>query len=341
VGAPAVRAIASHPRLELAGLVVHSAAKEGRDAGELVGIAPTGVLATRDAGAVLAAKPDALVYSVNQDFRPRESQAEMLRALEAGVNVVTPGTYALLHPPSAEPALRARFEAACLRGGSRFLCSGIDPGFAMDLLPVVLSGVCGEIREIRVLENFNYATYEVPEAARAIIGFGSSMRATPPMLRPGVPTGVWGGAIRALAAALDLELERIDEVIERHPLERRVLLADGSALEAGTQGAFRFEVRGIAHGRPALVVEHITRIVDDTAPHWPRAAGMGHHQVRIAGRPDLVLTLECTDERGDRVAGGNAAAAARLVNAIPALCAAPPGLVSGFELPLVAGRLLG
>jgi hypothetical protein len=337
VGAPALRTVVANPALELAGVIVHDPAKEGRDAGELVGLPSTGVLATRDVDAAFAGGADAVFYGVNQDFRPAEAQDEMCGALARGANVVTAGLYALLHPPSAAPPVRERFEAACRTGNSSFLCSGIDPGFAMDLLPMVLSGVCEEIQEIRMLENFNYATYEVPDSVKQIIGFGSSMDETPMMILPGVPRGVWGGSIRALADALDLEIEEIREVIERHPLERTVETPSGT-YPAGTQGAFRFEVQGIVGGKPTLVVEHITRIVDDTAPQWPRADGMGHHQVRITGRPNIALTIESSDESGDHVAGGNATAAARLVNAIPWLCEAPRGLVSGFEVPLIVGR---
>lgn len=337
VGAPALRTVISNPALELAGVIVHSPSKEGMDAGALVGLPDTGVIATRDPDSVFAAQPDALFYGATQDFRPAEAHDDMLRALEAGINVVTAGLYGLLHPATADPALRDRFEAACKTGQSTFWTSGIDPGWAMDLLPIVLSGVCEEIHEIRMIENFNYATYDVPEAVKGIIGFGNPMDETPLMLLPGVPESVWGGSVRALADALDVELDEVREVIERHPLERDVELS-GDRLAKGTLGAFRFEVQGIVGGKPTLVVEHITRIVDDTAPQWPRAEGMGHHRVRITGRPNVCVTIESEDESGDHVAGGNATAAARLVNAIPLVCQAPPGLLSGAELPLVVGR---
>lgn len=339
VGAPAIRTVLSNPELQLAAVLVHSEAKEGVDAGELVARPPAGVLATRDVDAVLAARPDALFYGVNQDFRPQESLDEMLRCLEAGINVLTAGFYPLLHPPTADPEVRARFEAACARGGSSFLSSGIDPGFAMDLLPVVASGLCAEVREIRIVENFNYATYEVPETVRAIIGFGTPMDQTPMMLLPGVPTGVWAGVLHALARALGTELEDTREVIERHPLERDVELPSGK-LAKGTQGAFRFEVQGIVGGRPALVVEHVTRVVDDTAPQWPAAEGMGFHEVQISGDPDLRLRISSEGADGDHVAGGNTTAAARLVNAIPWVCAADPGCLSAVDLPLIATRTL-
>lgn len=336
VGGPALRCVVAHPGLELASVLVHSEAKEGRDAGELVGLGATGVRATRSVDALLASAPDAVFYGATQDLRPREAWDDMCRLLEAGVTVVTAGLYGLLHPASAEPALRERFAGACRRGASRFLASGIDPGFLNDLLPLLLSGVCEEIGEIRMLENFDYTTYEVPEGVRALIGFGSPMDRTPAMLLPGVPTAVWGGALRALAEALELPLEDVREVIERHPLERD-LDRGGERLARGTQGAFRFEVQAIAFGRPVLVVEHVTRIAPWTAPEWPAARGMGHHQVRVTGRPNLTLTLECEDERGDHVAGGNAAAAARLVNAIPWLLGQQPGLYSGADVPLLRG----
>jgi hypothetical protein len=337
VGAPAIRSVLANPALELAGVIVHSERKAGRDAGELAGVAPCGVAATRDAEAVLDASPDALVYAVNSDLRPQEAVAECCDALARGIDVVTAGLYGLLHPPSADPALRARFEEACRAGDSSFLCSGIDPGFAIDLLPTVLSGVCQEIREIRIVENFNYEHYDQPEAVRSLIGMGEPMDRTPPMLLPIALEGVWGGALRVLADALGLEVDEIRSRVERHALEDDVANAMGH-FERGTQGAFRFEVQAIVGGKPRLVVEHVTRITDDTAPQWPRPARQGHHQVRISGHPDLVVTVECEDAAGNHAGGGNSAAAARLVNAIPAVCAAPAGLLSAADLPLVTGR---
>jgi hypothetical protein len=337
VGAPAVRGVLSNPALELAGLIVHSPEKEGRDAGELVGLPAAGVTATRDVAAALDAKPDALVYAVNSDFRPAEAQAECCDALAAGIDVVTPGMYGLIHPPSADPELRGRFEAACARGGSSFFTSGIDPGFAIDLLPMVLSGVCQEIREIRIVENFNYAYYDQPEAVKNLIGMGGPMDATPPMLLPIALEGVWGGALRGLAQSLGLEVSEIRTEVEKHALEATVTNAMGT-FERGSQGGFRFEVQAIVDGRPTLVVEHITRIDDDTAPQWPRPDKQGYHQVRISGHPDMVVTVECEDADGNHAGGGNSAAAGRLVNAIPAVRAAPPGLLGAADLPLVTGR---
>src|SRR5262245_50268825 len=101
VGRPAIRAVLSHAELELAGVIVASADKVGRDAGELVGLGLTGVLATDDWRAVLAAKPDAVVYTATADSRPMEALADLMACLEAGINVVSTAFYAFLHPGSA------------------------------------------------------------------------------------------------------------------------------------------------------------------------------------------------------------------------------------------------
>jgi hypothetical protein len=337
VGIPAIRCVISNPALELAGVIVHSPEKDGRDAGELAGLPPVGVTTTRDAAAVLSADLDALVYTVNSDFRPVEAQQECRDALRAGVNVVSAGMYGLIHPPSAPPELLAAFDSACKEGGSSFLTSGIDPGFAIDLIPIVLSGVCREIREIRILEIFNYEHYDQPDAVRNLVGMGMPMDATPPMLLPFALESVWGGALRGLADAMGLAVSEIRTVVEKHALERTVENSMG-VFEAGSQGAFRFEVQAIVDGVPKLVMEHITRIDDDTAPQWQKPRKQGCHQVRISGDPNLEVTIDCEDAEGNHAGGGNTAAAARIVNAIPSVCQAAPGVLAATELPPISGR---
>jgi len=109
--------------------------------------------------------------------------------------------------------------------------------------------------------------------------------------------------------------------------------------EAGTQGAFRFEVRAAVNGRPLLVVEHVTRIDDDCAPDWPQSASPGgEHKVLMTGHPNLEVSIHGTEPGEPGAAGGgNATAANRIVNAIPAVCAAAPGPLSPLDLPPITG----
>jgi hypothetical protein len=104
-----------------------------------------------------------------------------------------------------------------------------------------------------------------------------------------------------------------------------------------TMGAFRLEIQGIVAGRPLLVIDHVTRIVNDIAPEWPMPRGDGAHGVILTGRPTLTVTFEPEDDAGSAAGGGNTTAAARIVNAIPFVCAAPPGMLDALQVPLSIG----
>jgi hypothetical protein len=341
VGRPAIRAVVANRNLELAGVVVSNPEKVGRDAGELAGIGETGVLATSDAGAALASKPDAVVYTATGDTRPADAIDDVLGCLAAGANVVSTAIYPLLHPPSTPPDLRERVLAACRAGGgTSIFVSGVDPGWAVDLLPLVLSGVAGRIDQIRCREIFNYATYDQPHAVRNLIGFGRSLDETPPMLFPESLDLIWGAMVRTLADGLGVVLDEIRHVVERRPLERTIDTPEMGVFEQGTQGAFRFEVQGIVAGRPRIVCEHVTRIDDTIAPDWPRppAGQRGSYAVVIEGDPRFEVAVMLHGDGGSPADAGNATAVGRIVHAIPAVCAAPPGIVGPLDLPLVTGR---
>ncbi len=338
VGRAALRAVIANPALALAGVIVADPAKVGRDAGELSGLPATGVLASADAAALLAADVDAVAYCASGDFRPDGALADVERALRAGCDVVSTALYPFYDPRSAPADLRARMEEACRDGDASLFVTGIDPGFINDVVPLLLTGLCEEIEEIRAFEIFNYELYDQADAVRQLVGFGQPMDYLPPMVAPGIPTMVWGGQIRLIARGLGLVLDEVREVVERLPLHRDVENRLGR-FERGTQGALRFEVQGWVRGRPTIVVEHVTRICDDVAPEWPRPeSGGGAHGVRFRGRPNIRLTIEAEDERGDRAGGGNATAAARIVHAIPFVHRAAAGLLDALDVPLQVVR---
>ena len=339
VGRAAIRTVDAHPGLELTGVIVANPDKVGRDAGDLAGVGRAlGVAATDDVEAVLGTGPGALVYAASGDVRPDAAIADVARALLAGAVVVTPSIYPLYDFRSAPADLRRPLEAAAEQAGGALFVSGIDPGWGNDILPVWLSGLAGTIDQVRCQEIFDYSTYDQPDAVRFLVGMGQPMDEIPPMVLPTVPTMVWGGQVRLIARALGVELDEIRETLERRPLDATVTNAMGT-FEAGTQGALRFEVQGIVGGEPRIIVEHVTRIDRGCAPDWPLPAdgGDGAHRVVIEGRPRIEVNVEATDEGGNRAAGGNATAVGRLVNAIPWLRAAGPGLYDALDVPLLPG----
>ncbi|MGI5491335.1 NAD(P)H-dependent amine dehydrogenase family protein [Microtetraspora malaysiensis] len=343
VGRAAIRAVEAHPALELTAVLVHNPGKVGRDAGELGGLDHRlGVTATDDVDAVLAARPRAVVYAASGDIRPDDALADIVRAIRAGAVVVTPSLYALYDQRNAPPELREPVLAAVAEGGGSLFVSGVDPGWGNDVLPLLISGLGATVDVIRCQEIFDYTTYDQPDSVRYIVGMGQPMDYEPPMIAPSVPTMVWGGQVRMMARALGVELDEIRETLERRPLDSTVSTSSMGDFEAGTQGAVRFEVQGIVEGEPRIVIEHITRIHPSCAPDWPSPPdGEGAHRVIIEGRPRIEVTVEASDEGGNRSAGGNATAVGRLVNAIDWLVEAEPGLYDALDVPLrpAIGRL--
>jgi 4-hydroxy-tetrahydrodipicolinate reductase len=260
---------------------------------------------------------------------------DVARILAAGKNVVSSSIVGLVHPRALGDKVTEQLEEGCRKGESSFFTSGIDPGFANDVLPLVLSGLCGTWEEIRVQEIINYSTYAQPQVLFDTMGFGQPMDAKPLMLWPGALRFAWGGTIRLLAEGLGLELDEVREVHERRPAERRLDI-QGHVVEPGTMAALRFEVQGIVGGRPVVVVEHVTRLDDALAPDWPQ--GNGSYRVLVKGVPGMCCDFQFWDEHGDHAVGGVLLTATRLVNAIPAVCEAPPGLLSALDLPMVTGR---
>lgn len=339
VGRAAIRSIDAHPGLELSHVLVANPDKVGRDAGDLAELGRTvGVAATDDVEAVLGDAPDALVYAASGDIRPDDAVADVIRALRAGAVVVTPSIYPLYDPTNAPAEIVDPVRAAALEGASALFVSGIDPGWGNDVLPVLATALAGTIDEIRCQEIFDYTTYDQPDSVRYLIGMGEPMDYEPPMVAPTVPTMVWGGQVRMIARALGVELDEIRETLLRRELDETVTNRMGEFVK-GTQGALRFEVQGIVDGEPLIVVEHITRIHPSCATDWPMPpdGGDGAHKVIIEGRPRIEFNVEATDEGGNRAAGGNATAVGRLVNAIPWLRAAEPGLYDALDVPLSPG----
>ncbi|GAA3712948.1 dihydrodipicolinate reductase [Gordonia hankookensis] len=336
VGQAAIRSVLAHPDLVLSGVIVHSPDKVGRDAGALAGMdVEAGIVATGSFDD-LKADTDAVVYAASGDIRPDDALADIVRAVAAGAVVVTPSLYALYDPRSAPAEIRDPVVDAIASGKGSLFVSGIDPGWGNDILPLLASGLGSRIDAIRCQEIFDYTTYDQPDSVRYLVGMGQPMDYEPPMLTGGVPSMVWGGQIRLIARGLGIEIDEIREVLERRSLDADVSTPAMGVFGSGTQGAVRFEVQGIAGESIPIVIEHITRIHADCAPEWPSPpdGGDGSHRVIIEGSPRIEITVEATDDDGNRAAGGNATAVGRLVNAIPWLVAAEPGLYDALEVPL-------
>ena len=251
MGIGALRALIQHPGLELAGLVVHSEAKEGRDAGDLCGLPATGIIATRDIDAALALDADAVAYYASGDYRYREAADDIARCLRAGKNVVTTSIVPFCHPPAAEPDVREMLERACQDGGTTLFNSGVEPGWINDMVPFVFSATCARIDKITMQEILDYAPIAQPDIMYDFMGFAHPPDYVTPLQEPGRLNSLWSPVVWGLADAHGLELDSVDDTLEKWIAPESYETASGP-LPAGTVGrdvvpAGRHEGRRGAH----------------------------------------------------------------------------------------------
>ena len=339
-GRIALNHLISDPRFELTGVWVSSDAKVGRDAGELAGLeTSTGITATNDLDALLATKPDCAVYCAMGDNRIPEAVTDVLRILSAGVNVVGTSPGVFQYPWGVMPdKYIAPMEEAAQQGNSSFFISGVDPGFANDLIPFAFASTCQSIEQVRCMEIADYATYDGSTVMFDVMGFGQTLDETPMLLQPGVLGMAWGTTIRQLAAGLGIEVDEIKDSCTRIPAPEAFDIPAGH-IPRGGQAALRFEILGMVKGKPAIVIDHVTRLREDMCPEWPQPAQPGgSYKVEIVGEPSYTVDICPTSRKGDHNYAAIAAGAGRVVNAIPAVVAAPPGIRTTLDLPLVTGK---
>jgi len=339
-GGLALRQLVTDARFDLTGVWVSTDAKVGRDAGELAGLdVVTGVTATNDFDAIIADAPDCAVYCAMGDTRLPDAMADVRKLLAAGINVVGSGLGVLQYPWQVIPdKYIQRVEDAAREGNSTVFMTGVDPGFVTDLLPFALAGTCQKIEQIRTMEIADYASYDGATVMFDVMGFGNEIGDLPLLYQPGVLSVAWGTAIRQLAAGLDIELDEIRDSVEQEPAPEDFDVAVGT-IKKGTVAAVRFQIEGIVGGRPVIVVEHVTRLRGDLRPDWAQPAQPGgSYRVEITGEPSYTMDICPTSRNGDHNYAAILAAAGRIVNAIPDVIAAPPGIRTTLDMPLVTGK---
>jgi len=331
VGQRSVRAIQTQPDLELVGCYAWSPDKSGRDVGELVGIGPIGVTASHDLDAVLALQPDCVVYN---PMWP--STDELVRILEAGVNVVS--TAAFING-RGNPADRERILAACDRGGASIFGTGISPGF-VELVAIAVAGICDRIDKVTIAEGSDTTLYDSP-ATELPCGFGRPLDdpELPDMAAQG--TAVFGEAVALVADALGVELDEIVCVAEYAATTEDVVM-ESWTIAAGCVAGVAASWQGRIGGRTVIDVNVRWRKGQTLDRDWPIEEG---HVIQVDGMPTVRTRLEYlppADFQATTFAEfmvlGMIMTAMPAINAIPLVVAAPAGIVTYNDLPLPQPR---
>jgi hypothetical protein len=331
VGRRSVIAAVANPDLELVGCFAWGADKVGRDVGELCGIEPLGIFATDDVDALLALAPDCVVYNPKWP-----AVDEMVRILEAGVNIVSTAAFITGHTLGDG---RARVEDACARGGSSVFGSGINPGF-IDALGIFTAGICDRVDSISVLESADSTGYDSPETELPV-GFARPIDdpALPQMARDG--TAVFGEAVALIADALGVELD--DVRCEAEFAQTTDDLDLGSwTIPAGCVAGVHARWQGWVAERKVVELAVRWRKGNTLEPDWQLDSG---YLVEVQGQPCVRTKMEIypapdfeAKSFSDFMVLGMIMTALPAINAIPGVCAAAPGIVTYLDLPLVTPR---
>ncbi len=333
VGKAAINAVLEHPDLKLVGCWVHSKAKANRDVGELIGTDPLGVTTTDSIDEVLATEADAVVYA---PLLPNVD--EVCALLRSGKNVVSPVGW--FYPGKAEAA---PLEAAAREGNATLHGAGIGPGAATELFPLLLSVMSTGITHVRAEEFSDLRTYGAPDVLRHVMGFGGTPENA---LRGPMQKLLDGGFFQSVRLVVDRLGFAADPMIRT---SQQVAVAAApidspiGVIAPGEVAARRFCWDAVVTNTVVVrVAVNWLMGEENLDPPWSFGPAGERYEMEVRGNPNTFVTVKGwqpeTVEEGLMSNPGIVATAAHCVNAIPATCAAEPGIKGFFDLPPLTGR---
>ena len=329
VGQVGVRHFADNPTYDLVAVLVHSKDKVGKDAGEIAGIPPIGVIATDDIDSVIAMDADCVFYT--PIIMDTDTVCLLLRS---GKNVVT--TSGFFHPTQDFRDGGEKIRAACADGGTSFHGGGIHPGYAGDILPMTLARVMSRIDRIVVYEVVNVLT-DAPSDHIEWMGFGKDKDkfvTEPTILGLGVP--FFAQSMHMIADGLGVTIDEVTAAEVKAAVATQDIPHELGAIPRGTVAAQHHEWTAWVGGDPLIVFHaiYLTCEPEKIEPSWDW--GKTRYRILIEGDPPTELTLEGVDRPdGTMHHPGYDWTAMGAINAIPDVCDAPPGWVNHFDLGLI------
>jgi hypothetical protein len=324
IGSEIIRRLASHPRMELVGVLVHHPDKAGRDSGALVGAAANGILTTVALADIIALKPDGAIWS----GKTYDVDA-YTRLLEAGINLYTGmGGYFIEGEPE-EP----RLAAAAAKGHASFCAGGNIPGLISDVLPLFVSGYTGRIRQIRAWQRNHVAGNPSAFQLGELLGIGRPPGSSTVIERVNqgwVKVATQGSRMIAKGMGLRWEAVRLLDVEYALASHSTTLPASGLTIEKGAVAGVRWTLAAYADGGEFYRLVNEQTAMLGLGDHWRQTLDAPAWRVEIDGEPPIVTTFGW----GQGAEPGHANTllnAARAMNMLPRLISAPPGLLTVLD----------
>ncbi len=330
IGARSLRAVIEHPEFELVGLLVSDPEKARKDAGELSGLARTGIAATTSVDEIVALAADCVLY-----MRQGTDIDELCRLLASGKNVVTTrGDFH--HPRSMDAGVRERIEAACAVGNTSIHSTGSSPGFVTEAVAMTLLSLSRRLDCLTIDEFADMTSRNSPDLLFNVMGYGQPVGEFD-QGRVDYVKHDFAASLAQVADAHGIAVDRWDAVGEYSAARSDIEIAAGT-IRAGSVAAQRITISGMQGDRPRLRFRanwYVSRDIAD--PDWElRESGW---RVRVEGDTPLDVNITFPVAPENYAAFTPGLTAHRAVNAVPAVCAAPPGIRTTVDLPHVIARL--
>lgn len=330
VGKAALAHFIENPVIDLVGVYVTNPDKVGKDAGDLVGLGQTGILATSDIEQIIALDADCVHYA------PLVSDVDMIcRLLRSGKNVASVGGP---FSPEHYPEQFEKIEAACKAAGVSYHPCGVHPGFSGDILPLTLTRLMNRIDRIEVTEFID--KIKNPMVYTEMMGFGrdpDELLAKPS--RSAEAPYAFAQSMAIVAEGLGKKIEKITTKLEVAkatkdiPYSLGIGLPNTGVVRKGTVGGQHYEWTAWADGKPLIVYHFYWSMGADIDPQWDIDS---RYQVVIEGDPALEVRLTGRpDANGDRPFLGLPWTGLLGATAVPAICEAKPGFVTHIDLGIV------
>lgn len=330
------QAVHESPDFELVGCYVHTDAKNGRDVGDICGIGPIGVTATTDKEAIFAMPADCVLYMTMEEFTADRAIDDICRLLASGKNVIATAATILYHPAAIGQDAVDRLEAACREGGTSYLGSGIEPGWASVVLPMLLSSVSKRIDTLHIREVVSYRDYDTTASMIDMMGFGQAPKPMPPTPVPMEHVGAYGSLLLFLAKAFDFTIDEVIVELDDVAADKDYDIAVGR-IAAGTVAAKHYAFTLVVDGKQKVRLEHFTRAAGPGPMGWPQGDGLF---VTTTGEPSLDLSVKLALHGTKPTDDGSLMAAMYVVHSIRYVCDAAPGIRSVLDLPMIVGANL-
>lgn len=313
IGLGIARLAAARPGIEIVGAVDVDPSKVGRDLGELLGGAPNGVAVTDSVAQAMAAGPQVVLHATSSSLARVTAQLEELAAL--GADVVST-CEELSYPWAAQPQIAAHLDRTAKAHNVTLLGTGINPGYAMDALPLMLTAPCASVRSVRVTRVVDAARRRGPLQKK--VGAGLSEAEFAEQVRAGSVRHVGlPESLAMLAGSLGWPLDTVHDTIEP-VIAQQPIVTEFVRVEAGQVAGVRQIASGTRNGGEVVRLE-LQMYVGAADPR---------DEIEIDGDPPIRAVVPGGFH-------GDIATAAIVVNAAPAVVRAAPGLATMMDVGVV------